>query len=135
MFVVDCSLTMAWLFEDEKSEFTEKILDRLNEEKAVVPPLWIYEVINVLICGEKRKRIAPSQSAHFLNVLSNLPIQVIENQPLLQSESMLFIARTYGLTSYDAAYLDLASRLGLPLASLDDKLIAAAKTSGIKILS
>lgn len=135
MFVVDCSMTMAWLFDDEKSPSSEKVLDRLNNEPAVVPSLWILEVINVLLVGEKRKRITPSQTTHFLNVLNNLPIQIIENETLQQSESLLFLARTYGLTSYDSAYLDLASRQGLPLATLDAQLIKAAQTLGIQILS
>jgi len=135
MFVIDCSLTMAWLFDDEKTSFSEKMMDRLEEEQAIVPSLWIIEVLNVLLVGEKRKRITQSQSSHFLNVLSKMPIQIIEIQSILQSESMLFLGRTFGLTSYDAAYLDLASRYGLPLASLDDQLIIAAKKMGVQILA
>lgn len=134
MFVVDCSLTMAWLFEDEKTEFSERLLDRLKKERGVVPSLWIYEVLNVLLMGEKRKRISQSQTSHFLNFLHNLPVQIIEVNSVLQSESMLFLARAHGLTSYDAAYLDLASRYGLPLASLDEQLIKAAKILGVQML-
>ncbi len=134
MFVIDCSITMAWLFTDEKTPFSEKILDRLNDEQAVAPSLWTLEVINVLLVGEKRKRISMSESTHFLDVLNNLPIQIIENPSLLKCESMIFLARAYQLTSYDAAYLDLASRMGLPLASLDAQLIAAAQATGIQVL-
>ncbi len=134
MFVVDCSITMAWLFQDEKTPFTEKIFDRLIKEKAVVPNLWSLEVINVLLVGERRKRISVSQSAHFLNVLGQLPIEIEANPPKMQNDSVLFLARTYGLSSYDAAYLDLASRLGIPLATLDADLIKAAHSSGVLLL-
>lgn len=134
MFVVDCSVTMAWLFEDEKTPFSEKVFDRLETEKALVPSLWVLEVINVLLVGEKRKRITSSHSSHFLNVLSNLPIQIFESPSIAQSESTLFLARTHGITSYDAAYLDLAARMGFPLASLDVQLLKAAEAAGVEIL-
>lgn len=134
MFVVDCSITMAWLFKDEKTALSEKIMDRLVEEKAIVPPVWTLEVLNVILIGEKRKRISISESAHFLSVLSRLPIQVIENPTLSQNESMLFLARTHHLTSYDAAYLDLAFRFEIPLATLNTQLIIAAQKIGVQIL-
>lgn len=80
MFVIGCSITMAWLFTDEKTAYSDKILDCLNEKSAVVPSLWILEVINVLLMGEKRKRVSASQSSHFLDFLNHLPIKMIENQ-------------------------------------------------------
>lgn len=135
MFVLDCSVTMAWLFEDEKTPLSDKIFDLLEEEQAIVPALWILEVLNVLLCAEKKKRINSSHSAHFLNVLSNLPIQIVENNSINQCASILALARMYDLTSYDATYLDLASRLGLPLATLDKNLIKGAKMMGVNILS
>ena len=135
MFVIDCSVTMAWLFEDEKTPFSEKIFDLLETEKAISPSLWPIEIVNVLLQGEKRRRITPSQSAHFLNTLNQLPIQVIENSSTTHFESWLYLARENNLTSYDAAYLDLASRMGLPLATLDMALIKAAKSLGVELLS
>lgn len=134
MFVIDCSLTMAWLFEDEKSSYSEKIFDQLEDEKAIVPSIWLLEVINVLLISEKRKRITSTHTSHFINVLTNLPIQIIENNNLSQHESVLFLAKKHDLTAYDAAYLDLASKFGVPLATLDKALSKAAKEAGVPLL-
>lgn len=134
MFVLDCSMTMAWLFEDEKNEHSEKILDRLNDETTIVPSLWILEVMNTLKVAEKRKRITISESVHFFETLKSLPIEIDEGFSYNRVDSILFIARSYTLSSYDAAYLDLALRFEIPLATLDKDLIKGAKKLGIKVL-
>lgn len=134
MFVLDCSITMAWLFVDEKVDLTEKILTRLTEEEAVVPSLWILEVVNVLLIGEKRKRISAAQSVRFLETLKSLPINIADEITLNHSELLISVARAHHLSAYDAAYLDLALRLGIPLATLDGNLMKAANKSGVELL-
>jgi predicted nucleic acid-binding protein len=133
-FVLDASITMAWLFEDEATSQTETLLDRLGAEEAVVPSLWPYEIANVLIVAERRKRITEAQGRHFTRLLSNLPIRVMEASSAAIWDGAINAATRYGLTVYDAAYLDLAMREGLSLATQDKALRAAAEKSGITLL-
>ncbi len=128
-FALDCSLTMAWCFEDEATPYSESVLDALAEGEAVVPPIWSLEVANVLIVGERKKRLVPAQSLRFVELLQNLPITLdADVRPLGE---LLGLAREQGLSSYDASYLDLAVRTGLPLASLDGDLLEAADRYGV----
>ena len=135
MFVLDCSVTMAWLFEDEKTKYTEKVLDSLGDgSEALVPSLWVLEVTNVLLVAERQGRLSQMESVQFLETLKSLLIQVEEIMNLENGNSILFSSRTYGLSACDAAYLDLAIHRGLLLASLDRKLVKAAKKTGIDIV-
>lgn len=128
-FVLDCSMTMAWCFEDEATSYSESVLEALAEGEAVVPPLWSLEVANVLVVGERKKRLLPAQSLRFVELLQNLPITLDPDvRPLGE---ILGLAREQGLSSYDASYLDLAVRTGLPLASLDGPLLEAAARFGV----
>jgi predicted nucleic acid-binding protein len=128
-FVLDCSMTMAWCFDDEATPEADQVLASLANHEAVVPPLWRLEVVNVLLVAERKKRILPAQSHRFLELLDNLPIAVDTRvQPMSE---LLKLAREFRLTSYDACYLDLTLRAGLPLASLDGDLIAAGTKFGI----
>lgn len=134
MLVLDCSITMAWLFEDEKTEKTEQILnDIVSTTTALVPSLWLLEVTNTLLVGEGRKRLTPAQVIHFLETLKHLDIQFDHHMNYDQGESILHLARSYQLSSYDAAYLHLAMKHDIPLASLDKKLLSCAKACGVKI--
>lgn len=128
-FVLDCSMTMAWCFEDEATPYSESILAALSRNEAVVPALWGLEVANVLLVAERKKRILPAQSRRFLELLHDLPISV--DTQVKPAGELLNLARELQLTSYDACYLDLALRSGLPLASLDGDLVAAAKKLGV----
>ena len=132
-FVVDASLTLSWCFEDEATTETEAILDRLAEDTAVVPALWELEVANVLLLGERRKRLTEAQSARFMTLLQQLPILV--DAARVDMTSVLAAGRRHGLTAYDAAYLVLAEHEGLPLATSDAKLRAAAETVGVQIIT
>ena len=133
-FVLDCSLTMTWAFGDEATATSFTILDRLEVEAAVVPAHWFLEVTNVLAMAEKRKRITASKSAEFLTLLSTLDIQTDTETAERAFAHLLPLCRNHGLTSYDAAYLELAMRQQLPLASLDDDLRRSAKKLGIPVL-
>lgn len=133
-FVLDCSITMSWCFEDEKTTKGDAILDSLikEEHQALVPSLWSLEVVNVLICGERRGRITAAKVGVFLDFLAELPIHVDESQK--DPHSLFFLSRTYGLSAYDAMYLSLALQEQIPLATLDKKLNAAAKLAGVSLV-
>lgn len=126
-FVIDCSITMAWCFEDESNDYTDTILEKLKEATAIVPTIWPLEVANVLLLSKKNKRITEVQSASFVDALSALPIVVDPSTTSRAMHSIFALARQSDLTVYDAAYLELAIRERIPLFTLDKGLIKAAK--------
>ncbi len=132
-FVLDCSITMTWCFEDEATTYTEQVLDSLSHGFATVPALWSYEVANVLLVAERKKKISPADSSHFLDLLSKLPITILEENHLQFKETLMNLGRTYRLSAYDAAYLNLAMNQGLAIATLDDELRNASKNAGVKL--
>ena len=133
-FVVDNSIVMTWCFQDEVNEFADTVLDSLAESIAVVPSIWPLEVINVLLAAERKNRLQESDSARFLSLLSQLPITVDRSWPERLMKDLLTLGRANSLTSYDAAYLELAMRQGLPIATLDRKLLDAARRVDIPVL-
>jgi predicted nucleic acid-binding protein len=133
-FVLDCSTTMAWLFEDESSPHTDSILDRLKDSQAVVPVIWPLEVANVLLMAERKKRITNLEVSSFIDALGALPIHVDESTIVRAMHSIFQLASTEKLTIYDASYLELAIREGSPLATQDQNLIKASKRLNIPIL-
>jgi len=133
-FVVDASMTLSWVFPAEATPFTNAVLKRLRNTHALAPALWPFEVMNALTAAERRGRISLGQQAEFLEQAHSLPVE-IEQQPLLWlCQKILPLARRYGLTAYDATYLELAIREGLPLATLDDKLRQAAQAVGVPLV-
>ncbi len=133
-FVVDNSVVMSWCFKDETNNYADKILDRLIEEAAVVPSVWPLEVANVLLAAERQRRLSESDSIRFLTLLSQLPITVEHERPEIMKD-LLALGRENDLSSYDASYLNLAMKKGLPLATLDNKLIKAAGRVNVPVLS
>lgn len=131
-FVLDCSVTVAWLFADEASPDTEVLLNRLQETTALVPGLWHLEIGNVLAQSERRRRIVASQIAASLDLLDRLPIEVDAETGRRALRETLSLARAQTLTTYDAAYLELAMRRGIPLATRDKALIRASRRVGVK---
>lgn len=132
--VIDSSITMAWCFEDEKTSYTESILDAVaGGAVAMVPALWPYEVLNVLTIAQRRKRMTQAQALHFWRELQNFSIKTDEKQMSHSSLEIMSLAGQHQLTAYDAAYLELALRESLPLATLDEDLKKAAKTTGIPL--
>lgn len=115
-FVVDNSVVMSWCFKDETNNYADKVLDRLIGAAAVVPSIWPLEVVNVLLAAERQKRLSESDSIRFLNLLSQLPLVVEYERPETMQE-LLALGRTNNLSSYDASYLNLAMKKGLPLAT------------------
>jgi predicted nucleic acid-binding protein len=133
-FVLDASTTMAWCFADESTPYTQYILSLLRDTYAEVPPVWTFEVANVLAVSERRKRITAAGSDEFLQTLAGLDIRVEQSRPPVNGNALLPLSRRYGLTAYDAAYLELAKRKVLPLATIDRDLHAAASKDGIAVL-
>lgn len=123
---------MAWCFDDESTPATEAILDKLLTEPVTVPAIWTFEVSNVLLVAERRGRISEAQASRFLQLLFQLPITVDVNSA--DSNAILAIGRRHQLSAYDAAYLLLAEQRGVPLATLDQRLAAAAETAGVPLL-
>jgi predicted nucleic acid-binding protein len=130
-FVLDCSITMTWCFENEVDRYSDEVLDALDAGTALVPALWPIEVVNVLAIGERRKRLTRADSARFLQFLSEMPLVVDGALPLRQQSVVLALAREYRLSGYDALYLHLAMRERVPLATRDTTLRAAAKAAGV----
>ncbi len=133
-FVLDCSVAVAWCFEDEASPETDAILERLREEGALVPALWHLELGNVLVQAERRQRLSAAETTTRLELIADLPIRTDDETPGRALREVLTLARAEGLTTYDAAYLELAMRKGLPLASKDNELIKAAGHCGVASL-
>lgn len=134
-FVVDCSIAMAWLFGDEATPQTAALLDRMSSETAVVPALWFLEVTNVLALAERKGRINSSQSDSFIADLGMLDIERDDEASNRAFTHLLTACRTHHLTAYDATYLELAVRRGLPLATLDDDLRKISRKLRVALLA
>ena len=131
--VVDASVTMAWCFEDEVSAYSEAILERVGREGAIVPSIWLLEVANVLLVAERGARIDQAKTAEFCRLLQDLPIEIDQSSAAIVLGPLLATGRVHGLSAYDAAYLELAARNRLPIASEDEGLKAAADAAGVSI--
>lgn len=124
LFVVDCSVSIGWLFDEQADDYTEAALQGLTASFAVAPRWWGIEVLNVLLALERRERLAPGKAVAALRHLQRLPIRLRESQSSLFELHAL--ANRYRLTSYDALYLEAALATGLPLATRDKALRKAA---------
>jgi predicted nucleic acid-binding protein len=129
--VIDSSISIAWCFHDEKDDYSQAVLDALASKRAFVPYLWRLEVANALLVGERRKRSTQANTVTWLGFLTALPIAVDEETGAHAFGNTLSLARDHNLSAYDAAYLELAMRLNLPLATLDGKLGVAAEAVGV----
>lgn len=132
--VVDTSVVMSWCFEDETNAYADAVLDHLSEATAIVPSIWPLEVLNVLLVAERRNRLKPAGSVRFLTLLSQLPIVVENDRAEKKMRALLALGRSSRLSSYDASYLDLAMRKDCPMATLDKKLMEAARILDVPIL-
>lgn len=130
-FILDASLALAWVLPDEASSYSDAILKRLVEGRAWVPDLWPHEIANGLVMAQRRNRITSAQRALFIEELLKLPIEVANASARSVLEAQTALADRYALTGYDAAYLDLALRKGVALATQDKILSAAAVKAGV----
>lgn len=133
-FVLDCSVTMAWCFEDESTPYTDHVQNLLSHTRAVVPSIWPLEVTNVLLVSERKKRLDEVRSTRFFHLLSVMPIDVDGLTGRQAFGAIAHLARAHSLSSYDAAYLELAIRYGIPIATLDEKLRTAAISAGVELI-
>ena len=134
-FVLDCSVTMSWVFPDEASAATDRLRESMIEGHAFVPALWPVEVGNVLLTATRRGRITADECPRICASLEALPIEI---EPVSMSSAWgaaLELARKHRLSGYDAMYLELAVRMQLPLATLDRALGAAGRAEGLNVLA
>jgi len=133
LLVLDASVALAWAFEDETTRYTEAVLETLSQGKAMVPPIWPMEIGNALVVAERRGRLKEADTVRFLALLRQLPI-VVECESVERVFSdVVRLAREQRISVYDASYLDLAMRLGVPLATQDEELRQAAARCGVNI--
>jgi predicted nucleic acid-binding protein len=132
--VLDASVALAWCFKNEATAAGDRVLERLAVDAASVPAIWHLEIANVLALSERRGRITSAKSGEFIGLLGTLGVVVDEETPLRALDRVLDLARAERLTAYDAAYLELAMRLGIPLASKDADLCNAAERLGVSVL-
>lgn len=132
--VVDSSLALAWCFEDERTAATVALLTEVAEAGAVAPVLWPLEVLNGLAMAERRGRLETARRHQLAGFLQELPITIDYESASQAWTDTATLAERCKLTLYDAAYLELAQRLGLPLATLDRDLRSAATAVGVKLL-
>ena len=131
--VVDSSVAIAWLFDDEDDPYATAVAKKLPFADPIVPRLWHLEVANVLLGGERKNRCTQSEITGWLSFLAQLPFVVDSETEERAWSDTINLARRYKLTVYDAAYLELALREGIPLATLDKKLETAARAVGVVI--
>ncbi|HUT54091.1 MAG TPA: type II toxin-antitoxin system VapC family toxin [bacterium] len=131
-FVVDSSVVMEWCFSDEQDDYAERVLGGLDHDEAVAPAVLPLEVGNVLVVAERTRRLSKVEASRFLDMLGGMRLTVIQETPQRMFKEIVALAREHNLTTYDASYLDLAMRLGLPLATLDASLSRAARKCQVK---
>jgi predicted nucleic acid-binding protein len=132
--VIDSSVALTWCFEDEQTSASLALLDQVVEHGAVAPALWPLEVLNALLMAERRKRLDAAQRHHLSGLLRDLPIALDTETGAQAWAATIRLAEVHRLTVYDAAYLELAQRLTLPLAALDQELRAAAKAANVALV-
>jgi predicted nucleic acid-binding protein len=130
-FVLDNSIVTGWYIEDQATDYTEAIAAKLETDRAIVPALWELEFANVLRTACTRGKLNIEIARQIVDTISALPIEIDRGPP--GPKQLLELATRYNLSSYDAAYLELAMRHGLPLACKDGKLLEAAVNAGVSI--
>ncbi|MBE9210956.1 type II toxin-antitoxin system VapC family toxin [Nostoc sp. LEGE 06077] len=133
-FVLDCSVAISWCLVDENNDYANGILTMMLDAEAFVPGIWSLEIANVLLVAERRHRMTTEQSSEAIALLQSLLIQVDTATDANALGATLVLGRQEGLAAYDAAYLELALRLGLPLATIDQRLAQAATRCGVDLV-
>jgi predicted nucleic acid-binding protein len=131
-FVLDASITLAWAFEDERDMRAMAVLDALEASEAATSTVWTLEVSNGLLTAERKNRISVPDASRFCRLLLELPIVVDPGDRRRTLDEVRRLARSRNLSAYDASYLDLALHLGVPLATLDERLERAARMVGVE---
>ena len=126
-------MAVAWYLPDENDDYAAKLLDRIEDSRLIVPPIWPVETANALLSAERRGRLSREATDSSIDSLRSLPIEVALESDLASMPSVVALARESGLSAYDASYLRTALGLGLPLATLDERLRSAARRSGVAL--
>ena len=132
-FVLDNSVVIAWGL-SEGSEYADEVIERLIDGEALVPSVWPLEFGNALLVAERRRRITEAESTRLRQLIQSLPIAVVPESVGRILSDVLQLARERSLSVYDASYLDLAMREGVPLATLDERMREAAKRCSVPLL-
>ena len=134
-FVIDASVTLPWCFDDEATAYTEGLLNRCAAgEEVMVAAVWPLEITNGLLYARRRGRVTAERVEQFLTQILRFRIQVEPFTTQQAVREVRQVAQAYQLTAYDAAYLALALRFQLPLATLDAELITAAQAAGVSLV-
>jgi predicted nucleic acid-binding protein len=131
-FVLDASIAGCWFFDDETDIRATTAWNRLEQDRAIAPLQWWFEVRNICLIGERRGRVTEAQTVEFVRELSRF---AIDFDSLPDQGAVMAAARRHQLTVYDAAYLELAQREGIALATLDRKLATAARAEGVALIA
>jgi predicted nucleic acid-binding protein len=131
--VIDASTALAWCFPDETSDYADGVLVALEGKTILVPALWSLEIANAVLVGERKKRLGQPEILRFTTLLEGLSVLQDVQSVGDRLSKVIPLAREYSLSAYDAAYLELSIRHGVPLATLDERLEKAAKEAGVKI--
>lgn len=134
-FVLDGSLALAWYFKDEAIPYADAVAASFPASRAIVPVIWPLEIANAVLMGERRQRSTEAQATRWLRYLGSLPIAVDEETNDRAWSDVLNLARAHRLSAYDAAYVELALRRGLLLATLDEKLRSTASALGVSMFT
>jgi predicted nucleic acid-binding protein len=135
MLVLDASAALAWIYirrDPAEADRARRVLAHLNAQPAIVPDFWHLEVVNALLTGQRRGVVTLSMALDFLAKLDGLPIETDRSAMSERKAHIFALAREYGLTAYDATYLDLALRSGTALVSFDRKLARAQQAAGVR---
>jgi predicted nucleic acid-binding protein len=135
LFVLDASAALGWVADNPPSPYALRIKQSLlNGARGLVPTLWHLEMANWFAIAERRKVLDESEAGRVLSALDAIVAQAIDtDSEIISMRQVLSIANRYQLSAYDSAYLDLAQQEGLPLATLDQRLRAAAKKAGVEL--
>ena len=132
MFVLDNSVVTGWYLEDQATDYTEAVATKLESECAVVPAIWQLEFANVLKTACTRGKLEIETARQIMDAIGALPIEIDRDTP--GPRQLFELAMRHKLSSYDAAYLELALRMGLPIACQDGKLRDAARAAGVTVV-
>ena len=133
-FVLDASIALSWAFEDERTKGALAVLDRLRRSEAVTSAIWPLEVANALLSAERAGRIEPEAANRFSALILELPIVIDPVERRRPLDVVRHLARTHALSAHDGSYLEIALRLGIPLATLDTRLGDEARAAGVGVL-
>ncbi len=134
-FVVDASVVAAWCLDEQPHGRSEQLLHSLvRGGRATAPSIWLFEVANILRTALRQQRVTEAELSTLRRLISSLRVEIAHEPPARIFDAILPLATRHDLTVYDAAYLDLSLREGLPLATLDQELAAAAKAAGVEVL-